>query len=186
MKKVLYLDFDGVLQPEPVCWHPKRGAYLDSRLLAAGHRLFEHADLLEELLEPYSDLVVVLSTIWAVTPGYAKAVKRLPPGLRTRVIGSTFHSHMDERLFRALPRGQQVLADVGRRRPASWLALDDVDEGWGDARDRHVVITDATHGIAEPVVLERVRKALTRFESPAFLDELPSDAPLPTSITLPR
>ncbi|MFG6488243.1 HAD domain-containing protein [Roseateles sp. BYS78W] len=185
MRPVLYLDFDGCLHPEPVYWRPHRGAYLDARLVAAGHRLFEHAGLLEELLEPYPSVAIVLSTTWAVQHGCSRAAKRLPPGLRSRVIGATYHSSMDSTAFRLIPRGQQVLDDVARRRPTTWLALDDVDEGWGDARD-HVVITDEVHGIAEPTVLAKVRSALERFEAPAFLDELAPDASLPGRITLPR
>jgi hypothetical protein len=159
---VLYLDYDAVLHPEAVYWHPRRGAYLDAALVEAGHRLFEHAELLEVLLEPYPDLTIVLSTSWAVQFGCQRAARRLPPGLRRRVIGATYHSSMDRYAFCDLPRGRQVLADVGRRRPTVWLALDDVNEGWGSER-ANVVITDLVRGIEEPAVLERVRLALERF-----------------------
>jgi hypothetical protein len=159
---VLYLDFDGVVHPEPVHWSVRRGAYLTAELEAAGRRLFEHAELLEELLEPYASLRIVLSTSWAVEYGYSRAAKRLPEGLRKRVIGATFHSSMDRAAFRKMPRGGQVLSDVARRRPSVWLALDDTDEGWNTARE-HVGVTDERHGIAEPGVLERVRQALERF-----------------------
>jgi hypothetical protein len=37
--QVLYLDFDGVLHPDEVYWHPRRGAYLREDLVAAGHAL---------------------------------------------------------------------------------------------------------------------------------------------------
>ena len=46
---ILYLDFDGVLMHEGVFWHPRRGAYLDA---PAGYRLFQHASLLDEMLQP--------------------------------------------------------------------------------------------------------------------------------------
>lgn len=159
---VLYLDFDGCLHPEPVHWHPRRGAYLSSELAAAGHRLFEHAALLEELLEPYPSLVIVLSTSWAVHYGCSRAAKRLPPGLRKRVVGATYHSAIDKSAFRLLPRGRQVLDDVARRQPQVWLALDDFAEGWGTALE-HVVVTHSTLGIAEPSVLDIARHALLRF-----------------------
>ena len=160
--KVLYLDFDGPLHPEAVYSSAKRGPYLPQALVAAGHRLFEHASLLEELLEPYPTLEVVLSTTWAMVYGCSRAAKRLPQRLQARVIGATFHSRMDETAFRELSRGRQVLSDVGRRMPTAWLAIDDVDDGWDGARE-HVVITGETLGIAEPAVLDRLKIALERF-----------------------
>jgi hypothetical protein len=56
---VLYLDFDGVLHPEEV--YQRRGAppYVKH---PAGHTLFEHAELLAEVLKPYVNVAVVLST----------------------------------------------------------------------------------------------------------------------------
>lgn len=44
---LLYLDFDGVLHPEDVRTHRKRGVCL---VAGAGYRLFQHTTLLEQLL----------------------------------------------------------------------------------------------------------------------------------------
>jgi hypothetical protein len=159
---VLYLDFDGVLHPEGVYWHPKRGVYIHAEYERAGHRLFEHAQLLESLLTPYPDVAIVLSTSWVRQYRFKGTAKRLPPGLQARCVGATFHTQMDRYAFDATARGLQVQADVVRRRPSTWLALDDVDEGWERARE-HVLITDAVHGISEPNVLEQLCQALTRF-----------------------
>ena len=126
MAPVLYLDFDGCLHPEEVVRHPEKGI----RLMRPGHELFEHAPLLETLLEPYPDLAIVLSTTWVRHLGYRRAVSYLTPGLQRRVIGATYHRRMDQGAFLGLSRGQQVLADVGRRRPSAWLALDDDHEDW--------------------------------------------------------
>jgi hypothetical protein len=46
---VLYLDYDGVLHPDDVYTHPRRGLYLRD---SPGHELLEHAGLLAELLAP--------------------------------------------------------------------------------------------------------------------------------------
>jgi hypothetical protein len=161
--KILYLDFDGVLHPEPVHWTPRRGPFLNAALTAAGHTLFEHASMLHALLAPYPDVRIVLSTTWAVHYSCAKAAARLPKELRERVIGATFHSAMDEDAFRALERGQQVLGDVARRRPAMWLAIDDDPQGWRSAGQDHVVISDGTLGISEPQVMAALTLKLTRF-----------------------
>jgi len=153
---VLYLDFDGVLHHEDVRWRPKRGPYLD----APGHSLFEHAALLEELLQPYPQLGIVLSTTWARVYSCYAAAKRLPPGLRDRVIGATWHSAMPEQTFKEKPRGTQVLEDIARRRPFAWLALDDTDDGWPMEIRDHVLITDERMGISAPGTAERIAAAL--------------------------
>ena len=119
---ILYLDFDGVLHHENVLWHPRLGAYLSA---PEGYTLFQHALLLEQLLEPYPEVRIVLSTSWVRRYGCSRTAKNLRPSLRARVIGATFHSRMEKEPFLAAPRGMQVWSDVLRRKPRDWLALDD-------------------------------------------------------------
>lgn len=157
-RKILYLDFDGVLHHEDVRWHPKRGAYLHQ----AGYSLFEHAALLDELLEPFYDLDIVLSTSWVRKYSCHHSAQLLPPGLRRRVVGATFHSAMDRNEFALLSRGQQVYADVVRRRPSEWCALDDVDEGWPDSLRERLVLTDPVLGIASPEAMQGLQANLDR------------------------
>lgn len=160
---LLFLDYDGVLSPERVFWHPKTGPYIHS---SKGHTLFEHALLLEYMLKPYPDVQIVLSTAWAMRAspearirlniragyGFAKALKRLPLGLQRRVIGGTYHSTMDWEQFKDAPRGMQVWSDVLRRQPQDWLALDDDYLHWPAwCRDKYIR-TDEENGLAEPVV----------------------------------
>lgn len=158
---VLYLDFDGVLHPEDVWVRPKGRPYVRTPL---GHQPFELASLLAELLEPYPNVRIVLSTSWVLRYGFGRTVKFLPPSLASRCVGATFHGEMNRNWFEQLTRGAQVLGDVRRRLPASWLALDDSNEGWGCLDDRSVVITDPIQGIAAPSVLPRLTRALCRFE----------------------
>jgi HAD domain in Swiss Army Knife RNA repair proteins len=154
---VLYLDYDGVLHHENVLWHPRIGAYLSA---PDQYVLFQHTELLEQLLAPYPKVQIVLSTSWAVRYGCARAAKNLRPALRARVVGSTYHSQMDEQGFIATPRGLQVWADVVRRKPRAWLALDDNDEGWPDHCREHFVQTHEHQGISEPTVLETLKTKL--------------------------
>ena len=158
---LLYLDYDGVLHHENVLWHPSRGAYAGP----PGFRLFEHAALLEELLSPYPQMRIVLSTAWVRTYGCYGSAKRLPPGLRARVIGATFHSRMDRAAHIAKTRGQQVIEDVLRRCPYAWMALDDVDEGWSPEVRAHVVITDERLGLSAPGTVQTVRALLERIHA---------------------
>lgn len=154
---VLYLDFDGVLHHENVLWHPRRGAYLHA---GPQHSLFQHAPLLTQLLEPHPDVLIVLSTSWVLQYGVTGAAKRLPDGIRARVVAATYHTAMQRDAFRALPRGQQVYEDVLRRRPGAWLALDDVDEGWPSHVREHVFITDPEQGIGLPGAADALTKRL--------------------------
>jgi hypothetical protein len=149
---VLYLDYDGVLHPDDAFWHPRRGPYLRD---SAGHRLFEHANLLADLLGPYPELRIVLSTSWVRALRYSRAKRYLPSALQARVIGSTWHSEKDPQVWLQLSRGEQVLADVQRRRPRAWLAIDD-DPQWPAAAAAHLVLSDSTLGISAPGVQQQL------------------------------
>lgn len=147
---LLYLDFDGVLHPERVWWHPTVGPYLSD---PGEDRLFQHAALLEGVLAPFPQLSIVLSTTWVRRYGTAKAAKELRPALRQRVIGATYRSRMDGEAFSKAPRGQQVWADVQRRKPRDWLALDDCPEGWPPESVGKFIRTHPEQGLGHPDVL---------------------------------
>jgi len=155
---VLYLDFDGVLHHEDVHYHPKRGAYMNR----SGFTLFKHADLLDEILRPYPDLRIVLSTSWVRHYGCYGAAKRLPPGLRSRVIGATFHSRMNKSLFVQESRGVQVWADAVRRGPRDWLALDDDYLDWPTWCQGKYMRTDRELGISAPGAADEIEAHLKR------------------------
>ena len=155
---ILYLDFDGVLHHETVRVSNKTGPFL---LAPERYTLFQHAELLAALLEPYPEVQVVLSTSWAVRYGVTAATKRLPGALQLRVIGGTFHNRfMNRQEFLDTHRGQQVSADVRRRQPRDWLALDDDAEGWHPSHLRHFVQTHQYEGISDPEVLALLKQKL--------------------------
>jgi hypothetical protein len=161
---VLYLDFDGVLHPEDVWRRPGYGPYVAT---PPGHVVFEHAALLAHCLDPYPELRIVLSTSWVrVFRSVRKVARRLPPELRRRVVGATFHGRMDPVWFRSVPRGMQVWGDVCRRRPEAWLALDDDDAGWPAVCRAHLVHTDPVLGISAPAVLAELQARLAAMRAP--------------------
>lgn len=166
--KVLYLDFDGVLHPEDARMGPQ-GPYLGS---PHRHKLFEHAGLLVALLQAYPDVRIVLSTSWAMR-GYEYGRRRLPAELANRCIGSTFHTKMDLAVWRATNRGEQVLANIRRRQPSLWLAIDDADDGWGRYRD-NVIVTCPIDGISSTSVRAQLEERLQIFREP---EDLSSRAP---------
>jgi hypothetical protein len=148
---VLYLDFDGVLHHENVRLSYKDGPFIQA---PDRYKLFQHADLLTALLAPYPAVQIVLSTSWALRYGVTAATKKLPPELQVRVIGGTFHNrHMAKQEFLDTHRGQQVAADVFRRQPLDWLALDDDEEGWHPSHHKHFVQTHMYEGLSDPEVL---------------------------------
>lgn len=181
---VLYLDFDGVLHPADVVRHARRDnpggvARALPREIALGrsaradHALFEHAALLEQALAPYPDVRIVLSTSWVPTLGFDQARQFLPAALSARVIGATWHSQMNgdwplsmrRERFMQVPRGVQVLCDVGRRQPSAWLAVDDDPLGWGSSLP-HLVATHHVHGLGRTDVYCHLVCQLARVFAP--------------------
>ena len=161
---VLYLDYDGVLHHENVRVSKKTGPFL---LAPERYTLFQHADLLASLLEPYPDLLIVLSTSWTVRYGVTAATKKLPLELQARVIGGTFHErYMEKSEFIETHRGQQIAADVYRRQPRDWLALDDDEEGWHPSHRSHFVQTHMYEGISTPEVMATFTKKLEAMCNP--------------------
>ncbi|KIF83060.1 HAD domain-containing protein [Noviherbaspirillum autotrophicum] len=155
--KVLYLDFDGVLHDDEVYFHPRRGIYIKT----PGRTLFEWAPILEDLLAPHPDVGIVLATSWVRVMSFQKAKRHLCPALQERVIGATYHRRwMREADFAALPRGVQIAADVRRRNPGKWFALDDEYAGWPDwCRDK-LISTDSSSGISDPAVQQAIKVML--------------------------
>lgn len=155
---VLYLDFDGVLHHENVRISNKHGPFLQA---PERYKLFQHAELLAELLAPHPAVQIVLSTSWALRYGVTAAAKRLPGALQRRVIGGTFHNRfMHKQEFLDTHRGQQVGTDVHRRQPTDWLALDDDEEGWHPSHLSHFVQTHQYEGISDPEVLAKIKQKL--------------------------
>lgn len=127
---VLYLDLDGVLHDEHAVRNRRRGIHMCPKR-APGRTLFEWLPILETILEPFPLVKLVLSSSWCVWPGYGKTLKRFPLAIRGRFAGGTFHKRIHKcdpwafANFQSKSRGEQILQDVQRRKPAHWLALDD-------------------------------------------------------------
>ncbi len=155
--KVLYLDYDGVMHDSEVYYHPKRGIYMKTE----GCVLFEWMPILEELLLPHPDVRIVLSTSWVREFRFSFAKKHLSQPLQDRVIGATFHKeHMRKENFAHLPRGEQIVGDVSRRKPKSWFAIDDDAQHWPQCCRDKLIHTDSARGISCPEVQKSIRTML--------------------------
>jgi hypothetical protein len=169
-RTVLYLDFDGVLQSDQVYVHPKRGIFIDQQK-APGRTLFEWVHLLEAAIAPFPDVRIVLSTSWARRPGFSKARARLPVSVQERVIGATFHRRVHGFNEYALdsfirtPRALQILADVRRRQPVDWLAVDDDTRGWPDEARHNLVACDSASGLSCPQTYASLVAGLARLQA---------------------
>lgn len=141
---VLFLDFDGVLHPDLV--YRTLGRII---LGVDGVALFEWLPVLEEQLAQHAEVQIVLSTSWVRVLGFNRTLRRLPPALRQRVVGATWHSAMKEEEWNELTRYMQIVNYVHRHNVTRWLAIDNDDEGWPDIAYDRLVHTDDLQGLGD-------------------------------------
>ena len=159
VRHVLFLDIDGVLH--------RGGAYRTRNGVVSSApgriELFEFAGILDELLNPYSNVEIVFSSDWAFTLGFDYTRDRLPlQSLRDRVTGATYQGcGFDERLWPMLTRGAQVLDYVARHSLLHWLAIDDRRDGF-DGHWEQLVHCQSECGLGDPAVVDLLRHRLQR------------------------
>lgn len=163
---LLFLDYDGVLHPD--------AAYLigGRPVLKTEGELFMWAPVLVELLRPYPEIKIVLSTSWVRVLGFGKARDYLPPELRSKVIGGTWHSAMgrhaegthrtDISWFVESSGYQQIARYISRAgvRAGNWLAIDDDADGWADTQRERLVETDGVIGLSSSLAQNELRAKL--------------------------
>lgn len=165
---LLFLDYDGVLHPD--------AAYLvrGRPELRAEGELFMWAPILEEILAPYPQVQLVLSTSWVRVLGFSRARDFLPEGLSGRVIGGTWHSAMgrhaegahkvESNWFASASRHDQIARYLARARfpVADWVAVDDDGAGWDVAMLDHLILTDGGLGLSDSQVQSELKRRLRR------------------------
>jgi hypothetical protein len=157
MTKWMYLDFDGVLQDDVVYWHPKRGIFMST----PNRTLFEWSHILEELVEPFPNVQIILSTSWVRVRSYEFAKSKLPISLQQRVVGATFHNREMQKIeFDHMPRWQQISSDAKRRNLQNWFAIDNDCRGWPEQYRDRLVLTNDRLGLSEESVQNQIREFL--------------------------
>lgn len=160
---ILFLDFDGVLHPD--------AAYMGTNgpALRGDGSLFMWAELLADALAEHPRVQIVLSTSWVRRLPFEQVRDYLPPSLRERVVGSTWHHIQHNPEFsRDLPfsywqdatRYQQIRRWVSVYRVGQWCAIDDDGDGWADADRERLVLTDGARGLSDPAALARLAELL--------------------------
>lgn len=155
---LIFLDFDGPLHPDAV--YRSKGQIV---LRADGRQLFEHASILVDILVPFPDVKIVLSTSWVRVLGFDKAKSYLPLDLQQKVVGATYHSSMDHEKpgrFEAISRFQQISQYVRRHDIQEWIALDNDDLGWPEEQRHRLVHVDDWLGLFEARVRVELRAKL--------------------------
>ena len=169
-RRVLFVDYDGVLHR--LSAHRTRRGIVSSDPKTI--QLFEYASVLEEVINPYADLEIVLSTSWVPTLGFDRAKNSLPiDSLRARVVGATFHSkYSDAWSWPIVGRGVQVLRYVHVHRLRYWVAIDDRSDGFDDY-DEHLVKCDERLALGDLKTVELLRYRLAaQFGSPQVEDTI--------------
>lgn len=164
MRQVLFLDIDGVL-------HRGDSYVAGNRVVSSvpGRiELFEYLPVLDDLLSPYHDVEVVLSSDWAYRFGVEPTRNMLPESLRKRVTAATYQGcEFDEVLWPVMSRGAQVLDYVRRHSLDHWLAVDDRRDGFEGHRDR-LIHCQTEAGLGDPAVVALFRSRLhERFSKPS-------------------
>jgi hypothetical protein len=124
-KPTLYLNYGGVLNVGHGVVDHNGVITLDS-----GRPPFEYAPYLVDILAPWPQVQIILTTSWLRSLGDEKTVALLPDELRRRVVDTTLHTP---------PRFGEIKDGTGKtmcvirhskkRGLTKWLALD--DEAWG-------------------------------------------------------
>ncbi len=167
---ILFLDFDGVLHPD--------AAYLVNGrpTLRAEGELFMWAPLLVDVLSGFPETEIVLSTSWARELSFTRARRWLPPALRRRVIGATWHTRMSllhdglrsvATWWDGATRYEQIKRYASRAGRSDWLAIDDQPEGWAAEDLEKLVHTDGQRGLSDPRALALLAERLSK----SILDE---------------
>lgn len=106
------------------------------------------APLLEEMLAPYPQVNIVLTTSWVRALGLCRAKHKLPPGLRNRIVGSVYlHAKKTAHSNR---RFGLIIQHVAKHGVKHWIALDDTHFDWPREYLYNLVAVKNTEGLGDP------------------------------------
>ncbi|MFM0173660.1 HAD domain-containing protein [Paraburkholderia sediminicola] len=153
----LYLDVDGTLHAGAAAIDAAGFVTIES-----GRELFEFAPLLVEMLVPYPQVQIVLTTSWLTHIGRQGVMAYLPDALRFRVVDDTLsiRSRMNE-VSDGTDRVSKILRHVWSRGVQTWLALDDRAWGVPIGYNQHFVHLFPASGISSPDARSQIKSWLS-------------------------
>jgi hypothetical protein len=165
----LFVDYDGAL-------HRGR-ALLDEGgkiSLDTGNPLFEFAPLLINLLEPWPEVKIVLTTSWLNKLSVEQVVSYLPLPLAKRVVGTTqgYKARFGDWKL-GIARTYIIRDYVFGHRLKNWLAIDDSAYGAHDLStdflplESHLALLDSQRGIGDVDAQQRIRDWLAEVHGTA-------------------
>lgn len=147
MNPVLFLDFDGVLHPEP----------------SFSHETFSQLPLVEAVLRAFLSVDIVISSTWRMNTPEERILSYFSKDIVPRVIGFTpyMRSSSDDSWL-PYHREGQCLSWLTSNRPAGtpWMALDDRDDWFSPGCPNLMKIDGGTGFMASDE--ELFRQHLTR------------------------
>ncbi|MFM0390389.1 HAD domain-containing protein [Paraburkholderia phytofirmans] len=153
---VIYLNFDGVLHPDHVMY----GEGCTPSVVTTGHAALEHVGLLAELLEPYSEIQIVLNTWWTFYLGLDACVEMLPPPLANRVDDATigYASSYNSPPCRAI----EMERHIARHRQGCFIILDHNNARYRPELLPHLLLLDPNDGLGALAARRSVARRLMR------------------------
>jgi hypothetical protein len=80
-----------------------------------------------------------------------------------RFVGATFHArYMRKDEFSHIARYHQIIADVARRHPSRWLAIDDDLDGWPEIALTNVVRMPLVLGLGDSAAALELKRRLEK------------------------
>ncbi|WP_071658868.1 HAD domain-containing protein [Duganella sp. HH101] len=163
----IFLDYDGTLHRGHALVDEDGTVSLDSE-----NTLFEFAPLLVNLLKPYPQVEIVLTTSWLDTFPLEKVISYLPVSLAKRVVGATDDIKVPFGYLQdGSARTYRIRSYVFAHRLKNWLALDDSVYGAFHLStsvltlEPHLVLLDAQQGINTAEARNRVKSWLAEVHS---------------------
>ncbi|ASL47824.1 hypothetical protein bAD24_III10535 [Burkholderia sp. AD24] len=152
----LYLNYGGVLNIGHGVVDDHGVVTLDS-----GRPPFEFAPVLVEVLAPWPQVQIIVTTSWLRTLGVEKTIALLPGALCRRVVGTTLGTPPRLGEIRdGTAKTMTVIRHALKHGVTIWLALD--DEAWGVPSDyeQHFLHTDSDTALGAPGTGKRLREWL--------------------------
>lgn len=152
----LFLSFGGVL-------NVGHGLVDDNGLvtLDSCQPLFEFAPYLADVLTPWPQVQIIVTTSWLQTLGAERTIALLPDELRRRVVGTTIRTppRLGE-IKDGTAKTMTVIRHAAKYGLTRWLVLD--DEAWGvpSGYEQHFLHTDSDTALGAPEARKHLREWL--------------------------